>query len=171
MPYVLIFAIYVLKNWKLSAAPPKWLRDPLGGRDPQVGNRWARVSACEGLTNQLLSCWVDPRIAWKNTDTAIVFHRWTGGVGTPRPVLLTGAKKSHLGCLISFQLPMGFQNFVIINKIHPLKKSVDLFYMPLLKIICLTPSNNRRQEADKHQVSVIVEALCIRKCLGRLIIY
>ena len=41
MPSVLIFAIYVLKSWKLSATPPKWLRDPLGGRDPPVGNRWA----------------------------------------------------------------------------------------------------------------------------------
>ena len=30
----------------------------------------------------------------KNTDTAIVGYRWTGGGGTPRPVLLTGAKKS-----------------------------------------------------------------------------
>ena len=44
------------------------------------------------------------------------------GGGTPRPVLLTGEKKSHLGCLISFELHMGFQNFVVINKIHPLKK-------------------------------------------------
>ena len=26
------------------------------------------LPACAGLTNQLLSCWVDPRIAWKNTD-------------------------------------------------------------------------------------------------------
>ena len=39
----------------------------------------------------------------------------------PRPVLLIGAKKSHLGCLISFELPMGFQNFVVINKILTLK--------------------------------------------------
>ena len=31
-----------------------------------AGGRGARVSACEGLTNQLLSCWVDPRIALKN---------------------------------------------------------------------------------------------------------
>ena len=45
-----------------------------------------------------------------------------GGGGTPRPVLLTGAKKSHLGCSISFELRMGFLNFVVINKIHPLKK-------------------------------------------------
>ena len=35
-----------------------------------AGGRGARVSACAGLTNQLLSCWVDPRIAWKNTDTS-----------------------------------------------------------------------------------------------------
>ena len=46
------------------------------------------------------------------------------GGGSPRPLLLTGAKKSHLWCLISFQLPMGFHNFVVINKIHPLKKMV-----------------------------------------------
>ena len=46
-----------------------------------------------------------------------------GGGGTPRHVLLTGAKQSHLGCLISFKSPMGFQNFVVINKIHPLKKT------------------------------------------------
>ena len=56
--------------------------------------------------------------AWK-TVTAIVGDWWTGVGGTPRPALLTGAKKSHLGCLISFELPMGFQNFVVINKINP----------------------------------------------------
>ena len=70
-----------------------------------------------------ISCWVVGSILaslLKNTDTAIVGDRCTGGGGTPRPVLLTGAKKSHLGWLISFELPMGFQNFVVINKIHPL---------------------------------------------------
>ena len=30
-----------------------------------AGGRGASVSACVGLTNQLLSYWVDPRIAWK----------------------------------------------------------------------------------------------------------
>ena len=45
--------------------------------------RGASVSAYAGLTNQLLSCWVDPRIAWKNTDTAIVGDRWTGVWGHP----------------------------------------------------------------------------------------
>ena len=39
MRSVLAFAIYVLKNWKLSVTPPKWLRDPLGGRDLLVGSR------------------------------------------------------------------------------------------------------------------------------------
>ena len=59
-------------------------------------NRWRRasVSACEDLTNQLQCCWVDPACAWKNTDTAIACRRpVVGGAGTPRPVLLTGAKK------------------------------------------------------------------------------
>ena len=41
----------------------------------------AGVSACAGLTNQLLSCWVDPRIAWKNTDTTIVGYWCTGEGG------------------------------------------------------------------------------------------
>ena len=30
-----------------------------------AGGRGASVSACAGLSNQLLSCWVDPRIAWE----------------------------------------------------------------------------------------------------------
>ena len=48
--------------------------------------------------------------------------RWLvdGGGGTPRPELLTGAKKFQLGCLMSFHLPMGFQNFIEMSiKIHP----------------------------------------------------
>ena len=47
------------------------------------------------------------------------------GGGTPRPVLLTGAKKSHPGCLISFQLPMGFQNFIKILIKLTLKKILN----------------------------------------------
>ena len=44
-----------------------------------------------------------------------------GGGGTPRPELLTGAKKSKLGCLISFQVPMGFHNLIeIFKKNHAL---------------------------------------------------
>ena len=68
------------------------------------------------LTNQFCIC-LD-----KNTDAAIVGDQWMGVGGTPYPVLLTGAKESHLGCMISFELPMGFPNFIVINKIHPKKE-------------------------------------------------
>ena len=47
--------------------------------------------------------------AWK-TLTAIVGDWWTGVGDTTE--LLTSAKKSQLGYLISFQLPMGFQNLI-----------------------------------------------------------
>ena len=87
-----------------------------------VGGRGASVSACVGLTNQLLSCWVDPRIAWIKHWHSNYRRPVDGGGGTPRSVLLIGAKMSHLGCLISYELPIGFQNFVVINKIHPLKE-------------------------------------------------
>ena len=50
-----------------------------------AGDRGASVSACADLTNQLQCCWVDPACAWLPVD---------GGGGTPRPVLLTDAKKS-----------------------------------------------------------------------------
>ena len=62
----------------------------------QLG-RGARESACEGLINQLQRCRFDPSIAClENTDTAIVGDWWTG-VRTPRPELLTGAKKIPTG--------------------------------------------------------------------------
>ena len=54
------------------------------------------------LPNQLLSCWVDPCIAWKKHWHSNCSQPVDGGEGTPHPLLLTGAKKSHLGCLISF---------------------------------------------------------------------
>ena len=72
-----------------------------------AGGRGASVSACAGLTNQLLRCWVGPRIAWKKHWHSNCRRPVDGGGGTPRPVLLTGAKNSHLGCLNSFELPMG----------------------------------------------------------------
>ena len=66
--------------------------------------------------NQLQRCRFDPRIAClENTDTAIGGDWWTGVGDTPRSELLTGAKKFQLECLISFQLPMGFQNFIQIK--------------------------------------------------------
>ena len=43
-----------------------------------------------------------------------------GGGGTPRPVLLNGAKKSgRQGCLISFKLLYGLSEFRVSNEIHP----------------------------------------------------
>ena len=48
--------------------------------------------------------------------------------GTPRHVLLTGAKKSHQEGLIRFELLMRFQNFVI-NQIHPLKKKKNIGFL------------------------------------------
>ena len=56
MRSVLVFAIYVLKNWKLSATPPKRLRDPLGRRDQPVGNR------CKTLLKALLQTLLEDEI-------------------------------------------------------------------------------------------------------------
>ena len=44
---------------------------------------------------------------------------------TGAPCSVNWCKKSYLRCLISFELSMGFQNFVVINKIHPLKKKIN----------------------------------------------
>ena len=96
--------IYHGRGWEWSSLPSI--------RFCKLSGRGATVSACADLTNQLLSCWVDPRMySEKNTDTAIVGNRWTGFWATPRPVLLTGAKKSNLGCLISFGLLYGLSEF------------------------------------------------------------
>ena len=82
---------------------------------------WLVADVLEYLHLQVspISCWADPCIAWKNTNSNNCRRPVDGG--TPRPVLLACSKKSHLVCLISFQLPICFQNFVI-NIIHPLKK-------------------------------------------------
>ena len=53
-------------------------------------NWWDLIA---GLTNQLLSCWVDRRIAWKKHWHSNCRRPLDGGGGKPRPVLLTGAKK------------------------------------------------------------------------------
>ena len=91
----------------------------------------ARVSACAGLINQLQSCRFDLRIACLENPDSNCRRLVDGGVGTPRPELLTGAKKSQLRCLISFQLPMGFglsEFHSDINKIHFLKKEKKKIY-------------------------------------------
>ena len=46
-----------------------------------AGGLGARVSACADLTIELLSCWVDPHVLGKNTETAIVGYRWSGVEG------------------------------------------------------------------------------------------
>ena len=45
------------------AADGGYDRDILHRINRRAGGRGARVSACADLTNQLPSCWVDPRIA------------------------------------------------------------------------------------------------------------
>ena len=73
---------------------PKHLRKGTPRNTVEVaGGRVASVSACAGLTNQLLSCWVDPRIAWKKHRHSNCKRPVGGGGGTPRALLLTGAKK------------------------------------------------------------------------------
>ena len=63
-----------------------------------AGGLGASVSACAGLANQLLSCWVDPRIAWIKHWHSNCRQPVDGGGGTPSPVLLTCKK-------IPFELP------------------------------------------------------------------
>ena len=118
-------------TYMLSHTSTFYLHDIYG-----ADGRGASVSACAGLTNQLLSCWVDPRIAWKNHLHSNCRRPVDEGGRTRRPVLLTGAKKSHLGCLNSFELPMGFQNFIVINKIHSLKKINFIVRITLNVIQC-----------------------------------
>ena len=55
-------------------------------------------------------CWVDPACAWKKHWRSNCRLSVDGGGGTPRPVLLTGAKKSPW-CLISFELLYGLSEF------------------------------------------------------------
>ena len=59
-----------------------------------AGGRGAIVSACADLANQLQCCSVDPACAWKKHWHCNCRLPVDGGGGTPRPVLLTGAKMS-----------------------------------------------------------------------------
>ena len=56
-----------------------------------------------------------------------------GGGGRPRLALLTDAKKSNLGCLISFQLLIGFQNFINVL----IKFTILLLLLLLLLLLVL----------------------------------
>ena len=55
-----------------------------------------------------------------NTDTAIVGYRWTG-LGDTTPCTVNRCKKVR-GAWLASSYCMGFQNFVVSNKIHPYKK-------------------------------------------------
>ena len=112
----------MIQLWYKSLRPAfcwKWTyQSVLRALTTTTGGRGASVSACAGITNQLLSCWVDSRTAWikKHWHSNLCRRPVDGGGGTARTVLLTSAKKSHLRCRISFELSMGFQTFVVINK-------------------------------------------------------
>ena len=62
-----------------------------------AGGRGSSASACAGLANQLISCWVYPCIAWIKHCYINCRRPVDWGGGTPRPVLLTGAKKVRSG--------------------------------------------------------------------------
>ena len=89
-----------------------------------AGGRGAIVSACADLTNQLQCCWVDPACAWKKTLTQQLYigYRWTG-VGDTTPCTVNWCKKVR-GTWLASSYCMGFQNFVVSNKIHHLKKKI-----------------------------------------------
>ena len=82
-----------------------------------AGGRGASVSACTCRSHQSVAMLLGRSCMWWKKLTQQLYRLLVNrGGGTPRPVLLTGAKSP--GCLISFEL-MGFQNFVVSNKIHP----------------------------------------------------
>ena len=59
-----------------------------------------------------------------------------GGGGTPRPVLLTGAKKkSHLECLISFRISLSLIKFTLKKiDIYLYKLEDEVSHLPCLMI-------------------------------------
>ena len=110
--------------------------------DQLLTRRWPgcwRICMCRShqITNQLLSCYVAWIKHWHSNNCRQPVE--VGGE-TPRPVLLTGAKNSHLGCacMIRFELPMGFQYFVVINKSHPLKNIYICYKCAIVCKYCLT---------------------------------
>ena len=85
---------------------------------PPAGGRSARVSAP-------ISCWdVGSILAMLGkTLTQQLYATGGRGWGDTKPCTVNWCqRKSHLVSQISFQLPTGFQNVVVINKFHPLKK-------------------------------------------------
>ena len=80
---------------------------------------------CLSLHLRLLSLYTlyeTTEVSTKTRFTNLKIHiLWATRETIPRT--WSSETMSQLGCLISFQLPMGFQNFVVINKIHSLKKT------------------------------------------------
>ena len=73
-----------------------------------------------------------------HTGTAIIAGDWwTGEEGhTPCTAIITVAKKSQLGFLISFQLPMGFQNFIkILIEFTSFKIYITYIYIVLFCLL------------------------------------
>ena len=67
---------------------------------------------------------------------------------TPRPELLTGAKKFQLGCLISFQLPMGFQNFIQSDMTFARLSKLTLH----LKLRCILSPSEPSSHCDNNSI-------------------
>ena len=96
-----------------------------------AGGRGASVSACADLTNQLQCCWVDPACAWiKHWHSNCRLPVDGGGVDTT-PCTVNWCKKVRSAWLASSYC-MGFQNFVVSNKIHPFFKKyvVETYFFP-----------------------------------------
>ena len=93
-----------------------------------AGGWGASASACADLTNQLQCCWVDPACAWIKHWHSNCRLPVDGGGGTPRPVLAVNLCKKVWGAWLASSYCMGFQNFVVSNKIHNYKKNE--FAMP-----------------------------------------
>ena len=100
------------KYWQLNTGNPILVTIPI------LAQPVAEMLGCLHVQVSSISCNVVGSIlalhAWKTVAQQLYRRLADWGGGTPRPELLTGAKKSQLGCLISFKLPMGFQNFITV---------------------------------------------------------
>ena len=76
-----------------------------------TSGRGARVSACAGLINQLQCCQFDSRIACLENPDRNCRRLVDGGGGTPRPVLLTGAKNVPSGVHDYLRATYGLSKF------------------------------------------------------------
>ena len=113
---------YVLTFPTLCLTPERWMGS--------AGGRGASVTACADLTNQLQCCWVDPACAWKKHWHSNCRLPVNGGGGDTTPCTVDWCKKVR-GAWLASSYCMGFQNFVVSNKIHPYKQKYE-FSQPLV---------------------------------------